>query len=304
VLLSIETQQNPFPHLNPTALDEMTTYQFPPEDIIKAACPTASARRDDLPVAESTQTTEKKTRKRSEMSNEGKEVWEMTEEELHQLNEKWVYWMNKLEHTLSWYAWRDEDLTQIGIINLRRTLCEDINAPPNHLLHRAKFAIWMAASKGRSVDSKKSDKMNQRTRKGGIKVIYTDGYKSRSPYDNPLLANEVRCRPDVLAIDQVAYKDFRASLKDEESTLLDIMIQTRNNGKKGQPAQKKTFIAETSSTYSNYEALQMSLLQKFYHHYGTDEQKEDFARFYRHWRPRTPMYHGRSRRAIAKNSAN
>ena len=283
MLLSIDTPQGAFPHLNPVQLDEMAMYQLPQEDIIK----------DDLPATEPIQPAEKKTRKRSKMSNEGKEAWEMTEDELLKLNSKWVYWMNKLEHTLSWYAWGDEDLTQIGIINLRRTLCEDINAPPNHLLHRAKFAIWMAASKGRSVDSPKSLKVNQRTRKGGIKLIYTDGYKSRSPYDNPLLANEVKCRPDVLAIDQVAYKDFRASLTDYESTLLDIMIETRNNGKKGQPAQKKTFIRETSSTYSNYEAVQMSLLRKYYHHYGTDEQQEDFARFYRHWRPRTPMHYGR-----------
>ena len=54
-------------------------------------------------------------------SREGKEVSEMTEDELLQLNERWVYWMDKLEHTLRWYAWGDEDLTQVGIINLRKT---------------------------------------------------------------------------------------------------------------------------------------------------------------------------------------
>ena len=51
------------------------------------------------------------------MSNEGKEVWQMTEAELQQLNETWVYWMNQLKHTISWYAHHDDDLTQIGIIN-------------------------------------------------------------------------------------------------------------------------------------------------------------------------------------------
>ena len=104
-------------------------------------------------------------RKRGEMSREGKEVWQMTEEELQQLNETWVYWMNQLQHTLRWYARGDDDLTQIGVINLRRTLSEDINSPPNYLLHRAKLAIWMAASYGKSVDSRKSQAQNQRCRR-------------------------------------------------------------------------------------------------------------------------------------------
>ena len=97
MLLSVDTPQGPFPHFNPAALDETPMRQFPQEDIIKAACPTASgseprrasARRDDPSAAEPGQTT---CRKRSKMSNEGKEVWEMTEEQLQNLNDKWVYW--------------------------------------------------------------------------------------------------------------------------------------------------------------------------------------------------------------------
>lgn len=230
-----------------------------------------------------------KRRKRGEMSKEGKEVWQMTEAELQKLNEKWVYWMEELQHTIKWYAWGDEDFTQIGIINMRRTLCEDINSPPNYLLHRARLAIWMAASNGRSVDSPKSDKINERCRKGGISLIYTDGFDN--PYDNPLLADEYKLQPDILAIDKVAYEQFRESLSDEESSLLDIMIDTQNNGKKGPSAHKKMFIKETGSTYTNYELVMMSLKQKYYHHYGTDEQKEAFEQFYANWIPRTPMYH-------------
>jgi len=229
-------------------------------------------------------------KKRGEMSNEGKEVWEMTSKELQTLNEKWVYWMEKLKHTIRWYAWRDEDLTQIGIINLRRTLCEDINAPPNYLLHRARLAIWMAASKGISVDSPKSDKINKRCRKGGITLIYTDGFDN--PYDNPLLADEYKYSPDMLAIDKVAYEQFRQSLTKEESLLLDLIIETSNNGNKGPGGFKKEFISKTGSTYSNYELVMMSLKQQYYHHYGTDEQKEDFEKFYANWIPRTPMYQG------------
>ena len=226
------------------------------------------------------------------MSNEGKEVWEITEDELQQLNEKWTYWMNQLEHTIRWYAWRDDDLTQVGIINLRKTLCEDINAPPNYLLHRAKLAIWATASKGRSVDSKKSDTLNQRDRKGGIKVIYTDGFDN--PYDNPLLA-DLKYRPDVLAIDNIAYQDFRQSLTDEEYSLLDIMIESQNNGRKGPAGFKKAFIRETGSTYSGYENTMMSLEQKYYHHYGNDEQQQEFEKFFANWRPRQPMYHRRGK---------
>jgi hypothetical protein len=233
----------------------------------------------------------RKRRKKGYMSNEGKEVWEMTEEELQQLNEKWVYWMNQLEHTIRWYAYRDDDLTQIGIINLRRTLSEDINAPPNYLLHRARLAIWMAYSKGRSVDSRKSDNMNNRWRDGGIKVIYTDGYDH--PYENPLLADELRYRPDVLAIDKIAYSDFRKSLTDYEATLLDLMIESSNNGKKGKGGFKKEFIGKTSSTYSNYEATIMSLQRKYYHHFGTEQEQRVFDEYYSKWKPRTPMFQGR-----------
>lgn len=222
------------------------------------------------------------------MSREGYEVWQMTEQELQQLNNKWVYWMEKLEHTIKWYARNDEDFTQIGIINLRRTLCEDINAPPSHLLHRAKLAILMAVSRGKSVDSPKSERRNERCRKGGIELVYTDGYDN--PYDNPLLADVFNYPPDVLALDKVAYERFRLDLTLEEAKLLDLMVEARNNGKKGPPAHKKMFIRETGSTYSNYEAVSMSLRHKFHHHYGTDEQKEDFENFYANWCPRTPMW--------------
>lgn len=232
----------------------------------------------------------KKTRKRGEMSNEGLEVWQMTSDELQQLNEKWVYWMEQLKHTIRWYARRDNDLTQIGIINLRRTLCQDINAPPNHLLHRAKLAIWMAASYGKSVDSPKSDSINSRCRKGGIELIYTDGFDN--PYDNPLLLDKFNHPPDVLAIDTVAYQNFKNDLTRQENKLLDIMIDAQNNGQKGPPGHKKMFIAETGSSYSNYEATIMSLKQKYYHHYGTEEQQQDFENFYANWHQRKPMFHG------------
>jgi len=231
-----------------------------------------------------------KRKKRGEMSKEGLEVWQMTEEELQQLNEKWVYWADKLKNSIKWYAWDDEDLTQVGIINLRRTLCEDINAPINHLLHRAKLAIWMAASKGKSVDSPKLDKVNQRCREGGIKLIYTDGFDN--PYDNPCLVDEYKYRPDILAIDNVAYEQFRASLTKQESILLDLMIEKYGCHRNGSGGYKKQFIRETGSTYSSYECVMMSLKQKYYHHYGTDEQKEAFEEFYKNWIPRTPMYLG------------
>jgi hypothetical protein len=154
------------------------------------------------------------------------------------------------------------------------------------------MAIWMAASYGKSVDSRKSEAQKQRCRKGGIKVIYTDAYDN--PYDNPLLADDIKYRPDVLAIDKIAYQDFRNSLSCEESTLLDVMIDSSNNGQKGRGGFKTEFIHRTGSTYSNYEAVHMSLLRKYYHHYGSEQEKEDFEQFFRHWRPRTPMYHGRS----------
>jgi len=247
-----------------------------------------------LPAATSSHpTSERKRNKRGSTSREGKEVSEMSEEELQQLNNKWVYWMEKLEDTIRWYAWGDEDLTQVGIINLRKTLCEDINAPPNHLLHRAKMAIWMASSYGRSVDSPKSERLNKRCRKGGVTLVHTDAFEN--PYDNPLLTDHFSYPPDVLAIDNVSYERFRASLTDEEAKLLDVMIEAQS--KKGPRGHKKMFIRETGSTHSNYEAVSMSLLQKYYHHYGTDEQQAAFEAFYANWVPRMPKYNGRKNKA-------
>ena len=247
-----------------------------------------------LPAAASSHlTSERKRKKRGSTSREGKEVSEMTDDELEALNEKWVYWMNKLEDTLRWYAWGDEDLTQVGIINLRKTLCEDIDAPPNHLLHRAKLAIWMAASYGKSVDSPKTDKVNERCRDGGIIIIHTDGFYR--PYDNPFLVDQFSCPPDVLAIDKVAYEDFRASLTEEEAKLLDVMIEAQS--KKGPSGHKKAFIRETGSTYSNYESVSMSLYRKYVHHYGTAEQQAAFEAFYATWVPRMPKYNGRKNKA-------
>jgi hypothetical protein len=272
MLLEIEATQNPFP--KKVVLLEMPIHQLPP--------------------LESIQTTEKKRRKRSSMSNEGKEAFQMTEDELHQLNDKWVYWANRLKHTISWYARGDEDLIQVGIINLRRTLCEDINYPENYLLHRARLAIWMAYSKGKSVDSRKSTTLNQRDRNGGVLVIYTDGFEN--PYDNPLLSDELKYNPEVLAIDKIAYEDFMTDLTSEESELLSLIIETKYNGKSGPGSFRREFIKKTGSTHSHYEVVMMSLQRKFYHHYGTDYEKEEFENFYLNWRPRTPMYHGYSRK--------
>ena len=278
MLLSLEAPQSPFPNLNPVELDEMIMPEYPPfgDQVITT----------DQSSAIPTQTPPKK---RGKMSREGFEPYQMTDDELQQLNDKWVYWMNQLQHTIRWYAWNDEDLTQIGIINLRKTLCENINAPPNHLLHRAKLAIWMAASYGKSVDSPKSDTQNQRCRKGGINLVYTDGFDN--PYDNPLLEDRFNYPPDVLASDQVAYENFRADLTVEEAKLLDLMIEGQSNLKKGPSGHKKMFIRETGSSYSNYECVNMSLKQQYYHHYGTEEQKEEFEEFYANWIPRQPMYY-------------
>ena len=124
-----------------------------------------------------------------------------------------------------------------------------------------------------------------------MKIVSTDAYDH--PYDNPLLADDLKYRPDVLALDKIAYEDFRNSLTTDEATLLELMIETQNTGKKGGAGFKKQFISQTGSTYSHYEAIHMSLMRKYYHHYGTPEQQKDFETFYRTWRPRTPMYHGR-----------
>jgi len=279
MLQSIDAPQGAYPNLIPVELDEMPMFDslqysdhIIPDDMPATALP-----------------------KKGKMSKEGLEADQMTEEELQQLNDKWVYWMNQLQHTIRWYAWGDEDLTQIGIINLRKTLCEDINAPPNHLLHRAKLAIWMAASYGKSVDSKKSDSQNKRCRKGGITLIYTDGFDN--PYDTPILADHFNYPPDVLATDRVAAENFRADLTAEERQLLDIMVEAKSSLAKGPSGHKKMFIRETGSTYSNYEAVMMSLLQQFYHHYSTEQQQQDFDEFYANWTPRQPMYHGRGRQA-------
>ena len=155
----------------------------------------------------------------------------------------------------------------------------------------------MAASYGRSVDSPKSDKVNERCRKGGITLIHTDGFDH--PYDNPLLADHSSYPPDILAIDNVAYERFRSDLTDEEAVLLDLMIEAKNDGKKGTGRYKKEFIEMTGSTYSNYEAVMMSLKQKFYHHYGTEEQQKAFDAFYAMWVPRMPIWGGRQHSHIA-----
>jgi len=287
------TQESTFHQLYPVSIDEPDIVVCPscgehiPTDDVTFVCDCGYG---TLPVAASSHpTSERKRKKRGSTSREGKEVSEMTEDELLQLNEKWVYWMETLEHTLRWYAWGDEDLTQVGIINLRKTLCEDIDAPPNHLLHRAKLAIWMAASYGKSVDSPKTDKVNERCRDGGITIIHTDGFYR--PYDNPFLIDHFSCPPDVLAIDKVAYERFRTSLTDEEALLLDLMIEAQS--KKGPSGHKKEFIARAGSTYSNYESVSMSLYRKYVHHYGNEEQQAAFEAFYATWVPRMPRYNGR-----------
>jgi hypothetical protein len=75
-----------------------------------------------------------------------------------------------------------------------------------------------------------------------------------------------------------------------------LIIETKYNGKRGPGSFRMDFIKKTGSTYSHYEVVMMSLQRKFYHHYGTEEEKEKFENFSAHWLPRTPMYHGHSRK--------
>jgi len=218
------------------------------------------------------------------MSREGLEVSDMTAEQLARLNDKWLHWYNKLEHTIRWYARGDDDLTQIGIINLRKTLCEDINFPPNYLLHRAKLAIWGAVSYGVSVDSKKSDKVNQLSRGGGVEVVHIDGYEN--PLDNATLVAPLRYRPDILVIDKIAYQDFRKNLTGDEALLLDTMIETKNDGKAGRSGFRKEYVEKNGYTIDHYKRVNQSLRQKFDYHFGTENG-------YKTQKPGTPMYHGR-----------
>jgi len=77
--------------------------------------------------------------------------------------------------------------------------------------------------------------------------------------------------------------------------LLSLIIETKYNGKNGPGSFRRAFINKTGSTHRHYEMVIMSLQRKFYHHYGTEEEKEKFENFYLNWCPRQPMYPGHSR---------
>jgi len=94
-------------------------------------------------------------RKKRGPNNENLELWQTTEAELQQLNERWLYWAEQLKPALKKYANGDEDLIQEGILYLRETLLEDINHNAGILLYRARLAISRARYRGVSVDSPK-----------------------------------------------------------------------------------------------------------------------------------------------------
>lgn len=184
--------------------------------------------------------------------------------DLELLNELWIYWVHQLSSEIHNIAHGDDDLKQEAFLALREQLEQDPDTPRHFMLRAAQMRIYRAYSQGSSVDSRKSAFWNDRSRKGGVELLFLDQFEDADYY---LPVTERAYAPDTLAIDRVAYQNFREDLEPDEQRLLDVMREGAAKNKFN--SFRQSYVMETGMTVWHYGVLRKRLGAKFDFHYNT-----------------------------------
>jgi hypothetical protein len=163
----------------------------------------------------------------------------------------------------------DKDLYQEGLIGVRDELIKDPDAPDDHLIRHARWAMSHYKNRGVSVDNGPRWEYTRKLSDGTIKTykkeiipVCIDAVMDEFDLEFP----DISYPPDILAIDRVCAERFYESLDKKETRFINACIKTMTNHFYNSDARRKLKISR-----NEYSRIKRSTYGKFIEAFGIEE---------------------------------
>ena len=164
----------------------------------------------------------------------------------------------------------DKDLYQEGILGVRDALTKNPNAPDDHLIRHARWAMSHYRSRGCSIDNGPRWEYTRKLSNGEIRhykkeviPVYIDAVMDEFDLEFP----DISYPPDILAIDRVCAEKFYKSLNNREKHFVKICVEVLSNHFYKSDARRKLKISK-----NEYNRIKRSAYCKFIEAFGMEEE--------------------------------
>jgi hypothetical protein len=164
----------------------------------------------------------------------------------------------------------DKDLYQEGLLGVRDALIKDPDAPDDHLIRHARWAMSHYKNKGVSIDNGPRWEYTRKLSDGTIKKykkeiipVYIDAAMDEFNLEFP----DISYPPDILAIDRICAERFYNSLDRKEAKFIDACIATMSNYFYNSKARRKLRVSK-----NEYNRRKRSTYEKFIRAFGTEKE--------------------------------
>lgn len=164
----------------------------------------------------------------------------------------------------------DKDLYQEGLLGVRDALIKNPDAPDDHLIRHARWAMSHYKNRGCSIDNGPRWEYTRKLSDGTIKKykkeiipVYIDAVMDEFDLEFP----DSSYSPDILAMDRVSAERFYKSLDKKEAKFIDACVKTMSNYFYNSDARRKLKISR-----NEYNRIKRTVYEKFIKAFGTDEE--------------------------------
>jgi hypothetical protein len=163
----------------------------------------------------------------------------------------------------------DKDLYQEGLLGVRDALIKAPDAPDDHLIRHARWAMSHYKNKGVSIDNGPRWEYTRKLSDGTIKKykkeiipVYIDVVMDEFDLEFP----DYSYLPDILAIDRICAERFYNSLDRKETRFINVCIKTITNHFYNSRARRKLRVSK-----NEYNRIKRSAYGKFIEAFGIED---------------------------------
>jgi hypothetical protein len=188
------------------------------------------------------------------------------------INRLWEEKINKRAITGMVYkiARGDKDLYQEGLLGVRDALIKNPDAPDDHLIRHARWAMSHYRNRGCSIDNGPRWEYTRKLSNGEIRhyrkeiiPIYIDAVMDEFDLEFP----DISYPPDILAMDRICAEKFYKSLNNKEKHFVKICIEVLGNHFYNSDARRKLKISK-----NEYNRIRRSAYVKFIQSFGMEDE--------------------------------
>lgn len=208
-------------------------------------------------------------RQQQTISPESMSTESMSKEQLQLVNQRWEEFFHQKKHVLEYYARGNQDLVSLGLLSVRKRLCEDADSPISHLLQRARLDMLKARGQGSSIDTPKLSGCRK------YPLSPTGAYEAT-----------IEVHPEHALWDTLQYQQFWDSLTLTEQHLVQLLKEEKGENRdswyqgvyvpvvrrKGRA--RRRFHEEVTPSETEYKTAYAHARCKFFQHFGSAEEAE------------------------------